>query len=174
MARVPGGRRMGVGILFYLVIWVAGVLLALLVGAALFRAAVALANRSLGPVRRGEPIGWDWDADEDDDPAPAAAAIPEPSLGRGMSVLFLTALVVLAVLVAVESNFLREFGLRRRTAEQVGLVALLAAGFLALASFSALSLPTTFRRAALAALFFYLILAAVVLVAAGLLFAVFG
>jgi hypothetical protein len=78
-----------------------GILVVMLVGSALLRAAVALANSVIGPVKpRNKPIGWDWDAEEDDEEEErerSAPAIPEPGLAQGMGIIFLTGLAQLAL-----------------------------------------------------------------------------
>jgi uncharacterized membrane protein len=168
---------MGVGVLLYLTAWLGGVLLALVVGSALFGAAVALANRTLGPVKKpAGPIGWDWDADEDDEDLVLAAgtAVPEPGVGLGMRVLFLTALAVLGAVLVFASQLPRAFGLRRMDAEVLAVFLVPAWGFFVLTGTAAWLLPTTFRRGALVALYFCLILFAVVVVVYALLAAVFG
>jgi hypothetical protein len=167
---------MGAGVLVYLLAWLAAVLLALLVGAALLRAAVAAANRTVGPVRRAEPIGWDWDADEEDeDPVrPAEVAIPEPGLSTGMLILFLVGLAVLTTAFLLDSPARRALGLTRRDAEALALVLVPGVWFLTLAGTTAAILPTAFRRAALVALYFSLILVAIGAVVYVLLAAAFG
>lgn len=153
-----------VGILGFFV----GILVVLLVGSALLRAAVALANSVIGPVRpKNKPIGWDWDAEEDDEEFAEyerpVRAIPEPGLAQGMGIVFLTALaqVALAFVVGIILD-LDDFGGRRGDGPMWVFAHLfgLAVGFLVMLAMLCGMLPTTPKRASVATLFFYLLLLA--------------
>jgi hypothetical protein len=151
--------------------------LVLAVASALLRVAITLANRTIGPVNPGVVIGWDWDADEDDEPVEPegpSPAIPEPGLGQGMAFVFLAAVVNTVLGFGLRFVLTVEAGRDRSddgpiavAAHLIGLVA----GFLTLLALLASSLPTTPRRAALAALIFHLLLLAI---AAGLAVLGFG
>src|SRR6476469_6280479 len=120
--------------------------------AALLRGAAALANRTIGPLKNESPIGWDWDADDEDvDFDDGAPAIPEPGLGRGMAILFLTAVVDLAISLVLA--FVLELDRQWRGDLIRGAVSLLGlvGGFILLTAFLAGMLPTTAGRAALVA-----------------------
>lgn len=153
------------------------VLVVLFAASALLIGAVALANKTLGRVKTDRPIGWDWDADDEeeadfDDGAPP---IPEPGLGQGMAVIFLAAVVDLALSLVLSFVLETDAPFRRRGEEWVA-VRLLAlfGGFFLLTSFLAGMLPTTFRRAALVAFYFCLLLVVIGVVIAGLLYVALG
>jgi hypothetical protein len=163
------------GILLFLI----AVLVVLFVGSALLRAAVALANKTIGPIRPSASVLWDWEAAEEDEeyarPRRGAPAMPEPGIGQGMLIVFLAGLIQLAVTVAV--RIVLDLDIERDLDR--GEVLLFAAfstlvGFGVLAGMTASMLPTTGRRAALAALFFYLIVLALAALIMSLLYAVFG
>lgn len=161
----------------YLLAWIAAALVVLFVGSALLRASVALANRTIGPVNRDEPIGWDWDAEEDDEdvlPAGDGAAIPEPGIGPGMRVLFLAGVAQIAAVFVLHFVLDEIVDIRRGIESPPGFVLCLASGFLLLTLVSAWLLPATFARAALVALYFHLILVVIAALFAGLVFAVLG
>src|SRR5688572_16021961 len=91
-----------------------GLVVGLLIGSVVVRAAVALANRMIGPVKTDDFGQWDdWDSDEE--PAYAKSrrrggekAIPEPGVATGMLVAFVAGiahLFVSAVLVVLLSDF---------------------------------------------------------------------
>jgi hypothetical protein len=157
-------------------IGIVGALILLFVGSALLRAAAVLANKTIGPVRREEPIGWDWDADEDDeDPLPSEGwAIPEPTSGQGMRILFLAAVGNLFLGILLQYVLREEFRIRRGLDSSGGLFLMVIFGFLILSTFIAWLLPTTFRRGALVAFFSYLILLGIVAVVASLVYLVVG
>ncbi|MBN9117643.1 MAG: hypothetical protein J0I06_00475 [Planctomycetes bacterium] len=150
-----------------------GLPVALVVGAVALRAAVSIANRTVGPPKeRTDPFAdWDWDGDwEDEKPRRSAEkAIPEPGLGKGMMVSF--AVVVLTAFIGAVLGVLAEAVaddlLEGDEGARVALLALftLPLGFVGAALVFAATLPTTFSRAALVAVvyhFFALVLAAVV------------
>lgn len=157
-----------------------GILVVLLVGSALLRAAVALANSVIGPVKpKNKPIGWDWDAEEDDEEETerAAPAIPEPGLAQGMGIIFLTGLaqVALAFVAGIVLD-LDDIGGRQR-GTPMWLIAQLfgvAVGFLVMIAMLSSMLPATPKRAALATLFFYLLILALGVGIWLLLFILFG
>ncbi|MFM8271063.1 MAG: hypothetical protein ACKODX_01895 [Gemmata sp.] len=143
---------------------------ALLFGALLARAAVAVANRVRGPEKPQDPFGqWDdWDSDE---PGPRGLTdrgrpIPRPTLAIG----------VLVTLVSVAAHGATVFagGILFETAlnESKELTILMLAVFglplnaVLLATLFTLMLPTTFWRAALVAFFYYLIALGLAIVAA--------
>jgi hypothetical protein len=164
----------GIGVLVFIIV----VLVLLLVGSALLRAAVSLANRTIGPISvKNKILDWDWDAEDDDDDlveGRSELAIPEPGLGQGMAIIFLSALVNLAI------SFVLVNALDRRwhsgdVAELLAVHLLgVFAGYVAMLGFLAGMLPTRPGRAALAALFFYLILIALAALIFALLFLIFG
>lgn len=147
-----------------------GVLLAVLVGAALLQLSVAGANRLAGgsPAARtrdrdpeSEWDKWDWDEwDEDrepfeDEPVRAKALIPKPSIGVGMAVVFLTA--ALGVLAFVLLNFaLMDARGRHRDQSAAALLLALPIAYFAMSAMLVGFLPTTLRRALLVALVFAL------------------
>ena len=155
-------------------------LVLLLVGSALLRAAVALANRTIGPITpKNKILDWDWDAEDDDDDDLAEGrrelAIPEPGLGQGMLIIFLTALVTFAITFVLVNVLDIDGRWHRDVAEYFGVYLLGAfAGYLAMMGFLAGMLPTRPGRAALATLFFCLILIALLALIFGLLFLAFG
>lgn len=156
---------------------VIGLLIGMVAGAAVLRAAVALANRMIGPVRTAHVLvdDWDWDAEpEEERPRRTrdARAIPEPSVGKGMAIAsaanVLTAFVAFVLgTVAEETGVLDE---EAGGAIVVGLIALLcgSAGFTVLL---VPMLPTTFTRAALVAFLYYLFGLLILLVVGGAVFA---
>jgi hypothetical protein len=152
-----------------------GVLVVLFIGSALLRAAVALANKTIGPVSPSPSVMWDWDAAEEDDdygrPRRGADAMPEPGIAQGMLIVFVSSLVQLVVTVAARILFDLD------TDIDDGEVLLLIAfstlvGFGVLTGMIASMLPTTGKRAALAALFYHLIAIAVLALIGGVIFGV--
>ena len=148
--------------MLWVVFGVAAVLVLLVVGATLFRAAVALANAVLGPQRMDASLAWDWEAAEDEgdfeELRRRARAIPEPGLGQGMLILFAAGMVQLLIGVVTEGLFDldgREFGDPDEwlPPHLLGL----ALGYAVTTGIVSSMLPTTVRRAAVATLFFYLI-----------------
>jgi hypothetical protein len=160
---------------------IVGVLIVLFIASALLRAAVALANATIGRVRPSASVLWDWEAgaDEDDDdsdrPRRGTLAMPEPGIGQGMAIVFLAALVQLVATVGVRVLFDIDF-----EDDLTDLGKVLFIGFSVLVGFgmtttmAASMLPTTGRRAALAAAYFYLICLAIAAVVGVLMAAVFG
>jgi hypothetical protein len=161
-------------------IFFAVLLVLLLVGSALLRAAVSLANRTIGPVaRKNKILDWDWDAEDDDDDlveGRGELAIPEPGLAQGMLIIFLSALVNFAVtFVLANALDIDRHWNRGDVAGYLGVYLLgVLAGYVAMMGFLAGMLPTRPGRAALAALFFYLLLIVIAALIFGLLFLVFG
>ena len=146
----------GIGILIVLL----GVLIVLFVGAALLRAAVAMANKAIGPLKPSASALWDWEAGDDDYDRPrrGTAAMSEPGIGQGMLILFLTALVQLVVTVVVRILFDIDTRYDLDDGEKVLFVAFSTlVGFGMMTAMIANMLPTTGKRAAVAALFYYLI-----------------
>jgi hypothetical protein len=149
-----------------------GVLIILFVGSALLRAAVAMANRVIGPiVPKNTTIGWDWDADDEEEEEElheaSRLAMPEPGISQGMLIVFLALVVNLAV-----SLFLAAVLDTRRPfdwADDPGLhLFATAVGFVAMLGLLAGMLPTRAGRAALATLFFHLILIVLLVMIYGL------
>jgi hypothetical protein len=149
---------MGLGFVIALLVG----LMFLFAGAAILRAAVAAANKTLGPVKTETPIGWDWDAEEeeeDDFPESGTLAIPEPGIGQGMFVIFLSALakvallLVLGIAVDLDDPFdIDDWG------DLIAHVLAFLGGVVVMTSMLANMLPTKWRWAALAVLFFYCII----------------
>jgi hypothetical protein len=165
-----------------------GVLLAILVGAALLQLSVAGANRLAGgspaarPLFRGrdrdldsdwDKLTWEeWDAARepfDPEPERPKALIPKPHLGIGMAVVFLTA--ALGLLAFVLINFaLEDSGRRRRDQSGPAFLLTLPVAYFAMSVMLVGFLPTTFRRALLVALVFALSLLAFFLCVGALIF----
>jgi hypothetical protein len=155
-----------------------GLLLALFVAAALLRAAVAIANRVVGTKLTETVVGWEWDSADDEDEVRVTVGvppIPEPGVARGMVIVFLAAaanavsLYVLGVVLFEGLDAYDDW-----TAQALAYAVTVLVGFAALVGLLAAMLPTTARRAALAALFAYLILFALAALVAGLVAAVLG
>ncbi|HEY1188346.1 MAG TPA: hypothetical protein VGE74_11855 [Gemmata sp.] len=144
-----------------------GFAVALLIGSVILRAAVALANRFLGPPVQPDTFGqWDdWDSDE---PGPRARKarsrlIPEPSLAIGMLVTFAVGIAGVfgyAVLGVITDEL---FG-RGGPDEPLLVLFFIALGLpvtaLALTLTLVLLLPTTFTRAALVAFIHHFVVVA--------------
>ncbi len=154
------------------------VLVVLFVGSALLHAAVALANRIIGPVSPPiKPIGWDWDAEEDEDEDEeqrAKPAMPEPGLGQGMVILFLTAVAEFVVGFLLTAVFEGDRWGRDWTDTPLPYLLVGAAGFLVMLWLLAGMLPTTAKRAALATLCFHLIIIIIVALVLGLVSVMFN
>ena len=156
---------------------VIGLLIGMVAGAAVLRAAVALANRLIGPVKPArDPVDdWDWDAEPEEERPRRKSderTIPEPGVGKGMMIAsatnVLTAFVGFVLgTVADDAGILDE---EAGGAIVVGLIALLfgSAGFAVLL---VPMLPTTFTRAALVAFMYYLFGLLILLVVGGGVFA---
>lgn len=160
------------------VLAVLGLLLALLVGAALLQLSVAGANRLAGGgdsasdpaaryYRRARDLDAEWDKltweewDEartpfDEEPRRASkGVIPKPNLGLGMAVVFLTAAVGLLAFVLL--NFaLQDAAGRRRDQSGPAFLLTLPIAYFAMSALLVGFLPTTFRRGLLVALVFAL------------------
>ncbi len=167
---VAGETLMGIAGLFVCAGGLIGLVAALLVGSVIVRAAVALANRILGPAEVPDTFGqWDdWDSDE---PAPKprkhkTRVIPEPGLATGMLVTLLSGLVgpggivVCAVLAREAFNDLDG---PDELVPLAFLILLLPIGFGLLTLLLSMLLPTTFWRAARVAFLHYLIVFALAL-----------
>ncbi|MFO0823503.1 MAG: hypothetical protein U0792_10365 [Gemmataceae bacterium] len=145
--------------------------------ATLLRAATALANRVIGPIKTEAPITWgDWDSDDDDDeilPKGSDAAIPEPGLGRGMLIAFLTLLA--SLFGGGLSRAILDRPIFNDDVVQLGtLVFGTLSGYLALLALLAGMLPTKPKWAALAALFMFVFLVGLIAFAAGVVYLVLG
>jgi hypothetical protein len=153
---------------------VLGLLLALLVGAALLQLSVAGANRLAGdtPAARGRARArdleaewdkWDWDEWDDDrapldggDPDRTNALIPKPNLGVGMAVVFLTAALGVLAFAIINFALIDLDGRRHRNQTGPTFLLTLPVAYLAMSVLLVGFLPTTFRRALLVALVFAL------------------
>lgn len=141
---------------------VLGFVVALLIGSVTLRAAVAIANRSIGPLKakRADPFpDWDWDDDpEDEEPRRPQKAIPEPGLGKGMMIASTLGVVsaFIGVVLAVLGGDMAEAMFDEK--EQV--VALVAGAvpfsFAGATLLLVAMLPTTFWRAALVAFLYHI------------------
>lgn len=159
---------LGVGFVFFL---------ALLAGSAVLRAAVAVANRLVGPPkdRTPEPLyDWDWDGEEEAKPRRAGRkVIPEPGFGKGMMIASTIgmATVFVALVLAVFAEVVAEDLFEGAGAARVVVLAVLALpfAFVGASLLLAAMLPTAFRRAALVAFLYHLFGGGLVLVVAGVL-----
>lgn len=150
-----------------------GLLLAVLVGAALLQLSVAGANRLAGgaPASRGRDRArdlesewdkWDWDEWDDDrapfedEPVRAKGLIPKPNLGVGMAVVFLTAALGVLAFVLLNFALMDARGQRHRDQSAAALLLTLPIAYFAMSALLVGFLPTTFRRALLVALVFAL------------------
>lgn len=158
----------------------------LLVGSALVRAAVSLANRVVGRTEPPDTFGqWD-DWDSDDEPAYVKSrrrgrdgrAIPEPGIASGMLITLVSGLIhagagaVCAVLAEAVTDD-RPGGEEIAAVVALALVALVVT-FVVHAFLLVLLLPTTFGRAALVGFFHYLIVGVIALVVVGAIHLVLG
>jgi hypothetical protein len=153
-----------------------GLLLGLLIGAALLRAAVSIANRVSGPLKqeRFDPVeDWDWD-DEPEDPRPRRTgekAIPEPAVPKAMMIASTTGVVnvFIGLVLAVFAEALDVGDLDDGPAVVLFVLFLVPLGCAATALLLTVMLPTTFWRAALVSFVQYalVIVFALVAVAAG-------
>jgi hypothetical protein len=156
------------------------VLVVLFVGATLLRAAVALANTTIGPVKLNASIAWDWEAADDDDDLEEltrkSRAIPEPGLGQGMAILLVAGIIHFVIVFVLENVFVRDRDGHRGDLDEWGPPYLLgtALGFAVTTTMVASMLPTTGKRASLATFFFYLICVAVVALIWGVIYFVLG
>jgi hypothetical protein len=144
-----------------------GFLVALVVGSVILRAAVALANRIIGPPKpKVETVDrfedWDWDGElEDAKPRKKGKekAVPEPGIGKGMmiasTVYVLTAFI--GVVLAVFFEAVADDVFDGDEGAQIVLVVLFALplGFVGMALLLTAMLPTTFSRAALVAFIYH-------------------
>jgi hypothetical protein len=158
--------------LFGLVCACGSALLVALLAAALLRLAVYVTNKLVDPVRAPAPSSggiaqWDWDDWDDEYTTPArgrrgTGAVPEPGTGKGMVIMFITALAFGLAFVLLGFFAEEMIGLRRWRDESMLVVAFLClplADLILTVQLFAL-LPTTFWRAALVAFVYNLILGA--------------
>ncbi|HSQ55876.1 MAG TPA: hypothetical protein VLM40_09020 [Gemmata sp.] len=159
-------------------IFLLAVVVLLLTGATFFRAAVALANKTIGPVKPNASIAWDWEAADDDEEFDEInrklRAIPEPGLGQGVLVMLVVGVVQVLIAFVLEGVFGLERARRRGDEEGwvLGHLVGIAIGFAVLTGMTASMLPTTGKRAALVAFFFYLVSIAVIAFVVGLIYLV--
>lgn len=156
---------------------------ALFLASLLLRAAVALANRSIGPVRLERFIGWDWvddplgQADEDQPPPPAAtAAMPEPTTGQSLRTVLLLVLLHVVQFVAMLAADSVDGYHRRQDETSFLLSYAVIGGVLGVAVLSvqlAIQLRTKWRWAVRAAVAFYLLCGGLIAAVVGLLTLVF-
>lgn len=141
---------------------------ALLIGAAILRAAINLANGRIGPTPDAPVSSGDED-DWADYPIPGergnpTAAIPLPSIGGGMTMMLAVVIVNVIVGAAIQlvigdepvprpGRFRGPFD----DATFVARVVTLPVSFLIMSGLLAAMLPTTFRRGCLAAGFYFMI-----------------
>jgi hypothetical protein len=148
-----------------------GLVIALLIGSAVVRGAVSIANWLIGPVKTDDFGQWD-DWDSDDEPAyirkrrrGGQKAIPEPGLGTGMLIAFITTIVNLAINLGALVIMMEAFPEFRRADESARLalsILLLPVSFLAMTILIRAILSTTFWRAAAVSFLCYLIVAVTV------------
>ena len=148
-------------------IFFVAVLVVLVIGSTFFRAAVAVANKMVGPVKPSASLAWDWEAADDDEEFEEInrklQAIPEPGLGQGMLIILVVGVVQFVLLFLLEGMFRLDCARRDEDLEDWLPFHLLgfAIGFAVMTGMSASMLPTTGKRAALATFFFYVITLAV-------------
>ncbi|WP_439621732.1 hypothetical protein [Gemmata sp.] len=164
----------GVGMLVSL----GALLLALFVAAALLRAAVAITNRVIGTNQTETVVGWDWDSPDDADEIRVTVGVPpvpEPGVARGMLIVFLAAAANAVALYVLGVVLFEGLDASDDGTVQVLVYALTAlVGFAALVGLLVAMLPTTVRRAALAAALVYLVLLVLAALVAGLVAAALG
>jgi hypothetical protein len=143
------------------------VVILLIIGSTFFRAAVAVANKLVGPVKPSASLAWDWEAAEDDEELEEInrklQAIPEPGLGQGMLIVLVVGVVQL--LVGFLLGAVVELGRPGRDDFEDWFPVLLidtTIGFALMTGMTSSTLPTTGRRAALATFVFYVITTLVV------------
>jgi hypothetical protein len=168
-----------------------GLLLAVLVGAALLQLSVAGANRLAGGSPAARPYyrdrardldsEWDkltweeWDAARepfDPEPERPKGLIPKPHLGIGMAVVFLTGAVGLLAFVLINFGLEDASGRRRRDQSGPAFLLTLPVAYFAMSVMLVGFLPTTFRRGLLVALVFALSLLAFFLCVGALIFVI--
>lgn len=144
-----------------------GLLVGLLVGAVIVRAAVSITNKLIGPIRpeqvtTGRIEEWEWD-DEPEEEHPRRKkekAIPEPGVAKAMMIAS-TAGVTNAFIGLVISVLGEAFDADDPPTEEAAVILLavfsLPFGFLSLTLILTAMLPTTFWRAALAAFVHYIV-----------------
>jgi hypothetical protein len=156
-----------------------GLLIGLLGGVAVVRAAVGVTNRLLGPPRaKAFDTDEEWEWEEWDEPEElhrkGEKAIPEPGFGRAVAIAFaggvvnaVAAFILVVVGEAVDAGDLDD-------GPALVLLVLFAGplGFAALTLFLTAALPTTFWRAALVAFVHYAIVLLIALVVGGGVFVV--
>ncbi len=155
--------------------WPAVILVALFVGSALLRAGIALANRTIGTEKTETIIGWDWDSEEEDDEIAVKndkPPIPEPGVGRGMAIVFLVSLVDVVIGFLLSVLFDGPAHLQDWPVQVASYLVGLTGGFVVLMGLLAGMLPTSPKRAALAALYTYLIVIGLAILVAGFAYAV--
>ena len=156
-----------------------GLLIGMVAGAAVVRAAVALANRLIGPVKppARDPVeDWDWDAEpEEERPRrkSESRAIPEPGVGKGMMIA--SASNVLTAFVGFVLGAMAEELEPGAMDDGWGALALavctLPFGFAALALLLVPMLPTTLLRAAQVSFLYHVIGSLILLAVGGAIFA---
>jgi hypothetical protein len=140
----------------------------LLIGAAILRGAVSLANKCLPkqPARENDGWGDDVRSWDDYDRPRAPALIPEPSMGKAMGIVFV--IFIIGIIISIPINIAFGLGaanMGMRPGQQDPLMSLLASlvqlpiSFLVNAGVLTGMLPTSFPRACLVVLFQFLVIA---------------
>jgi hypothetical protein len=150
--------------------------LGLLIGAAILRGAIGLANKVVGSASTRSSYDFDDDDEDDWDDVPrrrrkhrrASPAIPEPPILTAMGIILVIGIVNFLAGIPIRMMFgLDPVGRDGPEDAQKVLVAAIVSlpvGFLIMAAMLQMMLPTTFPRACLVVLFEYLIVLAIVLV----------
>mgnify|MGYP002780758880 CR=1 FL=1 len=186
----PNAGAAGAAIAGVLCCLIVAIPLGLAIGSVILRAGVSVANKILG-AKPGTSRRRDRDRDDDDeggyeedrygrrdrygdrdrydrDDSGEVEPIPEPSLGWGMLIVLAAGIVngIIGFIIA-----LGVFGVmqpntpeKEKAAELIANLISMPVGFLSLAGFSSLMLPTTFPRGMLVAAMYYVIAIAVALV----------
>ena len=139
-----------------------GFFVVLLIGSVILRAAVSIANRSVGPVKAKvvDPFpDWDWDDELEDEPRRSGEAIPEPGLAKGMmitsTIAVLTAFIGVMLRVLTEDLAEAMFGGDDEVVQIIALVVVTTPFSFAGATLLLVAMPTTFWRSALVAFLYH-------------------
>jgi hypothetical protein len=155
-----------------------GLLVVLVLGSALLRAAVSLANTMIDPRKANpEPVDpfadWDWDGElEDEKPRrkKKEKAVPEPGMGKGMMIASTlgAATAFVAIVLAIFGSVVAEDLFEDDEPARIFVLVLftLPFSFIGSALLLAAMLPTTFSRGLLVT-FIYYFLTVILLVVVG-------
>lgn len=168
-----------IGMLFFLLVIPFG----LLIGSAILRGAVSLANKRLGPPPESKYIVEDEDDWGDypiagQQPERTGGVIPTPSIGGGMlmmlAIMIVNGIVTFVFQMMMDDNPGGGRGRLRGPLDDMVITRLLSLpiGFFLMSGLLAVFLPTSFTRSCLVALYYFLIclgIAAVLMVPLGLL-----